>query len=156
MSFPCSRPYVKKNDHIYEVMRLLAEHQLTVIPVIDEEGDYMGMVSLEDVLNYFAKTAAFSESGSIVVLEFHARNYSLAEIARIVEAENAQILSTFVTSYPDSSLAEVTLKINRSEIHTILKAFSRFGYEIKASYNEGEYLESLQENYDALMSYLSV
>ena len=151
------KPYVNKNDHLYEVMRLLAEHQLTVIPVVDDEGNYLGMVSLEDVLNYFAKTAAFSETGSIVVLEFQARSYSLAEIARIVEGENALILSTFVTSNPDdSSLVEVTLKINRQDIHTILNAFNRFGYEIKASFNEEEYLESLQERYDALMSYLNV
>lgn len=151
-----NKPYVKKNDHLYEVMRLLADQQLTVIPVIDEDGNYMGMIALEDVLNYFAKTAAFSESGSIIVLEFHAKNYSLAEIARLVEAENALILSTFVTSYPDSSNVEVTLKINRQDIHSILKAFERFGYEIKASFNEEEYLESLQERYDALMSYLNV
>ena len=151
------KPYVKKNDHIYEIMRLLAEHQLTVIPVIDDDGNYVGMVSLEDVLNYFAKTAAFSETGSIVVLGFQARNYSLAEIARLVEAENAVVLSTFVTSNPnDSSLVEVTLKINRQDIHSILKAFTRFGYEIKASFNEEEYLESLQHRYDALMSYLNV
>ncbi len=150
------RPFVKKTDHLYEVMRLLAEHQLTVIPVVDEEGDYLGMVSLEDVLNYFAKTAAFSETGSIVVLEFQGRGYSLAEIARLVEAENASILSTFVTSSPESSLVEVTLKINRNDIHAILNAFERFGYTIKASFNEEEYLESLQERYDALMSYLNV
>ncbi len=150
------KPYLKKSDHLYEVMRLLAEHQLTVIPVVDDEGNYLGMVALEDVLNYFAKTAAFSETGSIVVLEFQGRGYSLAEIARLVEAENASVLSTFVTSSPESSLVEVTLKINRQDIHNILKAFNRFGYTIKASFNEEEYLESLQERYDALMSYLNV
>ena len=64
---------------------------------------------------------------------------------------------TFVTSNPeDSSLVEVTLKINRQDIHNILSAFDRFGYEVKASFNEEEYLESLQERYDALMSYLNV
>ncbi len=150
------RPYVKKSDHLYEVMRLLAEHHLTIIPVVDEEGNYLGVVSLEDVLNYFAKTAAFSEAGSIIVLEFQLRSYSLAEIARLVEAEGASILSTFVTSHPDSSTVEVTLKINRQDIHSILNAFDRFGYEVKASFNEEEYLDALQERYDALMSYLSI
>jgi signal-transduction protein with cAMP-binding, CBS, and nucleotidyltransferase domain len=150
------RPFVKNTDHLYEVMRLLADHQLTMIPVIDEDGGYMGMVSLEDVLNYFAKTAAFSEAGSIIVLEFQQRGYSLAEIARLVEAEGATILSTFMTSHPESSLVEVTLKINRQDIHTIISAFHRFGYEIKASFNEEEYLDALQERYDALMSYLSI
>ena len=148
--------FVKKADHLYEVMRLLAEHQLTIVPVVDEGGNYIGMVSLEDVLNYFAKTAAFSESGSIVVLEFQQHSYSLAEIARLVEAEGATILSTFVTSHPDSSVVEVTLKINRKDIHNILASFERFGYVINASFNEEEYLESLQERYDALMNYLNV
>ena len=150
------RAFVKKSDHLYEVMRLLAEHQLTIVPVVDEYGDYIGMVSLEDVLNYFAKTAAFSDSGSIVVLEFQQRSYSLAEVARLVEAEGAAILSTFVSSRPESSLVEVTLKINRQDIHNILAAFERFGYIIKASFNEEEFLESLHERYDALMSYLNV
>ena len=150
------KAFIKKSDHIYEVMRLLADFQLTIVPVVDDLGDYTGMVSLEDVLNYFAKTAAFSDSGSIVVLEFQQRSYSLAEIARLVEAEGATILSTFVTSHPDSSLVEVTLKIDRQDIHNILAAFERFGYVIKASFNEDEYLESLQERYDALMSYLNV
>jgi CBS domain-containing protein len=150
------RPYVKKSDHLYEVMRLLAEHQLTIIPVVDNQGDYLGMVSLEDVLNYFAKTAAFSETGSIVVLEFQHRNYSLAEIARIVEENGAAILSTFVTSDPNSSLVEVTLKINRKDLRNILRSFDRYGYEVKASFNEEEYLDALQERFDALMSYLSV
>lgn len=151
-----SKAFVKTNDHLYEVMRLLAEHQLTVIPVVDEDGNYHGMISLEDVLNCFARMAAFSESGSIVVLEFQRRNYSLAEIARIVESENASILSTFVTSDPQSNVVEVTIKINRQDIHGILKAFERFGYEVKASFNEGEYLETLQDRYNALMNYLNV
>lgn len=148
--------FVKKADHLYEVMRLLAEHQLTIVPVVDEAGNYIGMVSLEDVLNYFAKTAAFSDSGSIVVLEFQQHSYSLAEIARLVEAEGATILSTFVTSHPESSVVEVTLKINRQDIRNIIASFERFGYVINASFNEEEYLESLQERYDALMNYLNV
>ncbi len=150
------KTYVNCKEHVYEVMRLLAEHQLTIIPVIDDAGDYVGMISLEDVLNFFAKTAAFSDNGSIVVLEFQQRGYSLAEIARIVEGENASILSTFVTSIPESTIVEVTLKINKQDIHTILAAFNRFGYEIKASFNENEYLESLQERYAGLMNYLNV
>lgn len=151
-----SKAYVKTSDHLYEVMRLLAEHQLTVIPVVDEEGNYRGMISLEDVLNCFARMAAFSENGSVVVLEFQKRNYSLAEIARIVEGENASILSTFVTSDPSSNTVEVTIKINRQDIHGILNAFERFGYGIKAAFNESEYLESLQDRYNQLMSYLNV
>jgi len=150
------RPYVRNNDHIYEVMRLLAEHQLTVIPVVNEEGDYMGMISQEDVLNFFARTASFSDTGSIVILEMPRRDYSMAEISRIVESEGAVILSSFVTSDHDAALMEVTLKINRQNIQNIISTFERFGYTIKASFNEQEYIDSLKERYDSLMSYLNI
>ncbi len=150
------KPYVRGNDHIYEVMRVLAEQKLTVIPVVDEEGNYLGMISQEDVLNFFAKTACFSEMGSIIVLEVSSRDYSLAEIARIVESEGASILSSFLTSHKESTRVEVTLKINRQNVQSILGTFRRFNYEIKAAFNESDYLESLQERYDALMSFLNV
>ena len=155
-SLSLNRTFVRNTDHLYEIMRLLAEHQLTAIPVVNSQGDYLGLVSLEDALNCFAKTAAFKESGSILVLECPQRSYSLAEIARLVEQEGASILSTFVTSHPDDSVVEVTLKINRKDIHHIISTFNRFGYEVKASFNEEEYMESLQERLDALMSYLNV
>jgi CBS domain-containing protein len=150
------RPYVRTTDHIYEVMRLLAEHQLTVIPVVNEENDYEGMISQEDLLNYFAKTASFSDTGSIVILEIARRDYSMTEISRIVESEGAVILSSFITSEQDANLMEVTIKINRQNIQNIISTFERFNYVIKASFNEQEYLESLQERYDSLMSYLSI
>jgi len=150
------KPYVKANDHIYEIMRLLSENQLTIIPVVDTDNNYIGMVSMEDVLNYFAKTGTFSEQGSIIVFEMHRRDYTLAEISRIVESEGAAILSSAISSNLETSLIEVTIKVNRSNIQNILATFERFSYEIKASFNESDYLESLQKRYDSLMTYLSV
>lgn len=150
------RPYVKESDHIYEVMRLMAESQLTVIPVVDEEGDYSGLITQEDLLNFFAKTGTFTEPGSILVLEMSRRDYSLAEIARIVESESALILSSFISSHGDSTRIDVTLKINRQNVQPIIATLDRFDYHVKATFNESEYVDSLKERFDALMSYLKV
>lgn len=150
------RPYVHVRDHIFEVMRLLAELQLTVIPVVDDEGNYVGLITLEDLLNYFGKTAAFTEPGSILVLEMSRRDYSLAEIARIVESESALVLSAYVSSHTDSTRIDVTLKVNRQNIGSVIATLERFRYQVKATFNEMEYMDSLKERYDALMSYLKI
>ena len=150
------RPYVKRDDHLYEVMRILALNQLTVVPVVDYNDNYIGVITLEDLLRHFASTTPFSEPGSILVLEMNRRDYTLAEIARIIESEGAHILSCFVSSFPDSTLLEVTLKINRQSIQSIIATFERFDYKIKASFNETEYLDSLKERYDAFIAYLNV
>jgi CBS domain-containing protein len=147
---------VRKDDHVYEVMRQMAEYQLTVAPVIDAEGNYIGMVTLEDVLRFFAESNPFRDPGGIIVLEVARQDYSMAEIARIVESENALILSSFVQAYPESSRIDVTLKINRQNIWPVLATFERFNYQVKASFGETDYYETLKERYDALMTYLKV
>lgn len=151
-----TKPYVRKKDHIYEVMRLLAEYRLTVIPVVDETDVYLGMITLEDILFYFANTGSFTETGSIIVLEMQKRDYALSEIARITEGEGAIILSSFVTAQPTNETIQVTLKINKQSIQSVLETFERFKYEVKASFNEETYLNSLKERYDILMNYLNV
>jgi acetoin utilization protein AcuB len=149
-------PFVYDKSHIYDIMRLLNEYKLSLIPVVDKNQTYLGVVTLEDLLKYFAESASFGEHGSVIVLTVNRFNYSLSQIARIVESENTVILNSFITSLPDSTELDITLKLNRSDISKILASFRRFDYDIKASFSESEYIDSLQEHYDSLMSYLSV
>ncbi|GAB5553117.1 MAG: CBS domain-containing protein [Saprospiraceae bacterium] len=155
-SLSLMRPYVYASEHLYEVMRILAEKRLTVVPVVDQDHNYLGVVTMDDLLQYFSSTYSFREPGSIIVLEVSNRDYSLSEIARIAESENARILSAFITSKPDSPLIDVTIKLNKQHVQSIMATFLRFDYTIKASFNEVDYLDSLQERFDSLMSYLNV
>lgn len=155
-SLSLSRPYVKERDHIYEVLSILSEYQLTVIPVVDAENNYMGLITQEDLLRFFANIGSFTEPGSIIVLEMAKTDYTMAEMARIVESEGAAVLSSFITSSLDSTKIDVTLKINRQDIQPIISTFERFEYKIKASFFEADYFDSLKERYDSLMSYLNI
>lgn len=150
------RPYAQQTDHIYELMRLMSELKLTLVPVVDQDQNYLGVVTMEDMLHFFAHTASFTEPGSILILEVGRRDYSLAEIARIVESEQASILNVFLTAHPDSARIRVTLKINRQQIGGIIGTFERFEYDVNASFTESDYMDSLKERYDSLMSYLNV
>lgn len=155
-SLSLPRPYVQAQDHLYEVMRMLVELHLTVIPVVDEENIYQGLITLEDLLIYFGQSMPFTEPGSILVLEMGKRDYMLSEITRIVESENATVLSAFVTSHPDTSFIEVTLKVNKQNIQSIIATLDRYDYQIKATFQEMVYADTLRDRYDALMTYLNV
>ena len=150
------RPYVKESDHLYEVIKMLSQQKLTLMPVINVDEEYVGLISQEDLIHYFARIGSFTESGSIVVLAVNRRDYSLVEIARIVESEGAVILSSFVTSNLDSMSIDVTLKINRPDLGSIIATFNRFEYTIKATFSEEQYNNTIKERYDMLMSYLNV
>ena len=146
-------PSVFPDDHLYDIMRQLVDNNLTVVPVIDREGSYVGMVTGEDLLRFFAESSTFSDPGSIVVLEMGRHDYSMAEIARIVESDGAIILSSFVRSVVDSSRVEVTLKLNSQSIAGTMATFERFNYTVKASFNEKQLQDSLRERFDSLINY---
>jgi acetoin utilization protein AcuB len=154
--YAMARPFAYESDHLYEIMHKMGQFRLTVIPVVDEMENYLGSITLEDLLPTFTDAAYLNENGSIIVLEAAPHDYSLAEIARIVEAENAQILSYFITTPTENTEVEITLKLNRTEVGSIIAALQRFDYHIKGSYASSDYEEDLQERYDAFLSYLNV
>lgn len=148
--------FVRSADHLYDVLRLVGVYQVTTIPVLDEEEKYVGLITLEDLLQAVAHLASFAEPGGVIVLEMPRHDYTMAEVARIIESEDSIILSSFVSTGSEPSLIELTLKLNRQDLQRVIAALNRYGYEVKGSYTEKEYDESLKERYDLLMSYLNV
>jgi acetoin utilization protein AcuB len=150
------RPFVMENEHLFEIMTKMGRFQLTVIPVIDLEENYLGIITMEDLLQYFANHFSFADPGSIIIIETSKGNYSLAEIARIAESEDISILSSFVNTIPDTNRIYLTLKLNRQDVSSFKATLERFGYEISASFSELDYHDGMKDRYDALMSYLNV
>lgn len=142
--------------HIYEAIKLFADYKLTTLPVVDEKGAYLGVITLADIVKNLASTVAVSNPGGILVLELNANDFSMVEISKIIEDNDAKILSFYITSPADSTRLELTMKLNRIDIQPIMQSFIRYDYTIKASFFESDYFENLRERYDLLMTYLNV
>ena len=152
-----TRPYVVFNQHIYEVILLAAKLELTLIPVLDERNNYLGVITQIDLLKQFAELASVKQPGAIIVIELNSNDYSLSQIAQIIEGNDAKILSIYVSSPCDSTKLDVTIKINRNDLSSIMQTFNRYNYLIKASYMENDSLSNLlDDRYEMFMRYLSV
>lgn len=149
------RPYVNQNAHIYEVLAKISEHKLTVLPILDDNEKYLGCTTIHHLITELANTGSIKENGGIIVLEVNSIDYSMAQIAQIVESNNAKILSSYIMSPSDSNKLEVTLKINQVELDRIIRTFERYDYVIKASFQKSSGDEDVQFRYDALMNYLN-
>ncbi len=150
-------PYVLADQHIYEVIELVNRMKLTVVPVLDNNKKYLGLITSNDLIKYFAELAAVNNPGGIIVLELNQNDYSLTQIAQIVESNDAKILSLYIHSPEDSMKLEVILKVNRSDLSSIIQTFERFNYDIKASFMDDDEMDSLYSNrYEAFMKYLSI
>lgn len=148
------RPFVNSNAHIYEVLAIMSEFKLSVLPILDEKEKYLGCTSIYRLMTELANTGSIKERGGIIVLEVNSIDYSMAQIGQIVEGNNARILSSFILSNPDSTKLDVTLKINQLDLSSIMRTFERYDYVVKASYQNGASDDDVQWRYDALMNFL--
>ena len=91
-----------------------------------------------------------------MVFSMTSRDYSLSEISRLVEENDAKIISLYVGAQKDSTEIDVTIKLNVFDLSPIIRNFERYGYNIKATYRDDDRLESLyRDRFEEFMRYLN-
>ena len=148
-------PHVIYNQHLFDIIEILEKNNLSVVPVLDENKQYKGVITNRKLLYTIANSAAIQSVGGVIVLQMNHNDYSLTEISNIIENNDAKILSTYVTSTPESSKMELTIKINKTEITPIIKDLERYEYSIVASYKEDDEDVDFLERYEQLMRFLN-
>ncbi len=156
LSLSLVNPFVIEDQHIYDVIRIFHEQNLTMVPVLDIKDNYLGLISINNLNDYFATMTSIEQPGGIIVLEVYNNSNTLAQMAQIVESDNAQVLSSYVRSFPGSSKMEITLKVNKQDISAIVATFLRYEYEIKATFNNKNNNDSVKDRYNLLMNYLNL
>ncbi len=150
------RPYVLDTVHVFEVLARMAEHRISVLPILDAQEQYVGCTSVYQLMTMIANTGSIKEIGGIIVLEMNRVDYSLAQIAQIVESNNAKILSSFIMSSSDTTKIEITIKISEVELGRIIRSFERYDIAVKATYQRSSDQDDMQFRYDVLMNYLNM
>jgi predicted transcriptional regulator len=151
------KPYVTSNQHIFEVIGLAARLKLSVIPVLDENNHFKGVITTTDLIKDIAGFSSMDQPGGILVLEMIERDYSLSQIAQIVESNNVKVLSMYIFSPSDSTRLEVTLKVNTTDLLALIRTFERYNYDVKTWVTTNDSIDRFySERFDLLMKYLNI
>ncbi len=147
---------VESQQHVFDVMKMMTEMKLSVLPVVDQRNIYSGLITPQNLVRFLTLNISVLNPGGIIILEVAENNYSMAEISKIVESNDARIIGAFFTTRTDSTLIDLTLKINNIDLNPVIQTFERYNYTIKATFAEKDDLDDLKERYDALMHYLNI
>jgi acetoin utilization protein AcuB len=156
LRIPLIRPFVTEGQHAFDVLKVMWELKLTTIAIVDEEYNYVGTVTYKSFMEKLAGLSAIADPGGIIILEMASNNYSLTQISQIVEGNDAKILACYLTTNTDSTLVEVTLKINKEDLAPILQTFFRYNYTVKASFHQSGYSDDMKDRYDQFMHYINL
>ena len=146
---------VLPETHVLDVLKVVSENDITVVPVVDEGNNYLGSITSADLLDHLAEMLGVNREGGIIVLQMLERDHSIQQIARIIEENDAKILSLTVLPANEGNI-EMHIKIDSPDLNPILQSLERFNYTILSKFQAAQFDNELKDRYDELMRYLSM
>jgi len=153
--YTLERFFARKSMMWLDVLEVFAKNHTNTVPVIDENNIYIGYYEMEDIMKFFQETPFLKEQGGIIIVQKGLLDYSMGQVAQIVESNNGKILGCFV-SEADLENVQITVKIGLGPMNEIIQTFRRYNYEIISEHQEDAYINSLKERSDYLDKYLNI
>jgi CBS domain-containing protein len=152
------QPHVHVNQHIFEVVGVALGCSVSIVPVLEMDHSYFGSITRIDLALKLTELFSATEPGGIIVLELTEVNYSLSQISQIIEGNDAKVLSLYIHKpSPLSKELDVTIKVNKVDLSGIIQTFTRYDYNIKATYMDQSQIKNLYDDrYDQFMKYINI
>ncbi len=147
--------YVRKNTNWLDILEAFAENSSNIMPVLNDNNQYLGYYELKDIIGLFSETPFFSEPGGILIVEKGINDFSFSEISQIVESNDGKVLGCFISKM-EKDVAQIIIKIGNTGLNDIIQSFRRYSYNIVSGHEEDTYLENLKERSDYLNKYLNI
>ncbi|WP_441000294.1 CBS domain-containing protein [Fodinibius sp. SL11] len=148
---------IYEGQHIFEGVRLMLQYELNLLPLVNKESSFLGVITKQQILESISKMMNLEQKGSVLTIEIEPIDFSLSEIVQIIEAEGAKILGVAVESTDGNHQAfEVSVKLNLEDISRVTAALKRYGYTVLVE-SESTVLENdLEYRADELIKYIDM
>jgi predicted transcriptional regulator len=140
---------------VLELLKLFANNDCNIIPVLNSNKIYIGYYDLADVLDVFSNSPFLYDESTTLIIEKNEKEYSMSEIAQIVESNNARLLGMYI-SLRKSDNIQVTLRILTKDMNEIIQTFRRYNYNLVLDHKDDVYLEDLKDRSEYLKKYLKM
>ncbi len=147
--------YTNEKATLLDLIVLFADNDCNLIPVLNKEMNYVGYYELSDVLDAFADSPFLHNESDTLIIDKNKNDYSMGEIAQIVETNGAKLLGFYISSENQDNI-QVTLKIITEEINEIIQTFRRYDYHVITQHEDDFYLEELKDRAAYLRKYLDM
>ena len=144
-------------QNVFDTARMMDKHDVSVIPVLDDDRNYLGVVERHILFDRIIRMMNFTEYGSLITIHFKERDFTLSQLVRIIEAEGGLILGMSVES-PKSNhpFYVVSIKLNLPDPGRIVAALRRHEFIVDTHSLEDQEEQRYEERADELLRYLNI
>ena len=148
---------ISSEKNLFDVLHFFRHGNLSILPVVEKDNKYLGCIHERVLLQKVCEILKVENPGGIIHLQVRIIDYSLAQIAQIVEGNGARILSSLcLPNSSNSKLMELLIKINQDELSGIIQTFQRYEYKIIASFHKNIQKQGLNDRLDSFIRYLNI
>ena len=150
-------PAISENRHLHEALAMITRYGLSLLPVVSVAGTYLGAIPPDRLVDALSELCNAEAAGSVIVLEMMPQDYSLTDIARLVEANNAHVLNLLSHQDKDTGRLLITLKIDLEDASPVIRSFERFNYTVLYHFMEkGMVDDMLRQRMNELLHYMNM
>lgn len=149
-------PFVTLNQHLLTALTHLKTLNISLMAVLDDAGNYQGVIKTKDVVKALSLSLSIRNSGSIIVIRVKPRDYSLSELSRVIEYSDAKILGFFIFEVEGSEDLEIHIKLNTTVLKHVLAALERYDYKVVQYFNREDPADDMDHRYENLMKFIDV
>lgn len=154
-NIPFQKDFLKDGDSLFQSIKLMSDHQLSLIPVICDKEMYKGYLLPIDVITQLGLNTSISSEGGLISLKIQNHDYSLNEISRIIESDNAVITTLYIEDVADEPCMLVHLKINTEDLARIIRSLERFKYNVFYTYQSSSLDDDTEFRFNSFMKFLN-
>jgi len=147
-------PFVHTSQHLLHALTHLKSLNVSLMAVLDEQGEYQGVLKTKDVVKALSNSLSIRSSGSIIVIRVKPIDYSLSDLSRIIEYSDAKIMGFFIFEVEGSDELEVHIKLNTGVLKHILATLERYDYKVVQYFNREDLADDMDQRFENLMNYI--
>lgn len=147
---------VSAHDHFFSAVRTMANQNLSALPVVTSNLEYVGTITRQQLFLHVANALGLQSSGALIVLQLEPRQFSISELSKLVETNDATITQLNTAIDEVSGLLTITLRLNKEEVSGIISTLQRYDYHVEYYSGEERYENELRHNYNHLMNFLTI
>lgn len=146
-----------EGQHVFEGARLMLQYELNLLPLVNEESTFLGVVTKQKILESISRMLNLEQTGSVLTIEIEPIDFSLSEVVQVIEAEGAKILGITVERPNRNHQAfEVSVKLNLKDISRVTAALKRYGYSVLVESENTIFENDLEYRADELLKYIDM
>ncbi|CAM1357069.1 MULTISPECIES: CBS domain-containing protein [Tenacibaculum] len=147
--------YTNERATLLDLVTLFADNDCNLIPVLNNELNYVGYYELGDILDAFADSPFLHLESETLIIQKGKSEHSMSQISQIVESNNGKLLGMYM-SHEGQDNIQVTLKVSSTEINEIIQTFRRYDYTVVTQHDDDFYIEELKDRARYLRKYLDM